>query len=178
MCLQRECARIVRGKRGQATVEAAFLIPILFVLLLLLIQPGIVLYDRMVMQAAAAEGCRLLATQPAQGGLSEERIEALITRRLGSIPPQDLFHCHEGGCSWRIEVRGGETSETTEVVIGNRIEPLPVMDVGASLAGILDADGRYSFEVSCSAPTQPQWVSQSSTGIDPQAWVEQWREAR
>ena len=48
---------------GQATVEAAFLLPVLFVGLLLLMQPGILLYDRLVMQAAASEGCRLLATK-------------------------------------------------------------------------------------------------------------------
>ena len=33
---------------GQATVEAAFLLPVLFVGLLLLMQPGILLYDRLV----------------------------------------------------------------------------------------------------------------------------------
>ena len=40
-------------ERGQATVEAAVLIPALFTALLLLLQPGILLYDRMVMQGAA-----------------------------------------------------------------------------------------------------------------------------
>ena len=49
-------------ERGQATVEAAFGIPIVFLLVLLLAQPGIVLYDRMVMASAASEACRLLAT--------------------------------------------------------------------------------------------------------------------
>ena len=43
---------------GQATVEAAFLLPVLFVGLLLLMQPGILLYDRLVKQAAAIfAGC-------------------------------------------------------------------------------------------------------------------------
>ena len=45
-----------RTEGGQATVEAAVLIPVLFTVLLLLIQPGIILYDRMVMNYAAAEG--------------------------------------------------------------------------------------------------------------------------
>ena len=49
------------GERGQATVEAAFLIPVLFTVLLLSVQPGMVLYDRMVMQAAASDACRLAA---------------------------------------------------------------------------------------------------------------------
>ena len=34
-------------ERGQATVEAAVLIPVLFTALLLLLQPGILLYDRL-----------------------------------------------------------------------------------------------------------------------------------
>ena len=49
-------------------MEAAVLIPVLFTALLLLLQPGILLYDRMVMQGAAAEGCRLLATKTAALG--------------------------------------------------------------------------------------------------------------
>lgn len=39
------------GERGQATVEAAFLIPVLFTVLLLSVQPGMSWYDRMVMRA-------------------------------------------------------------------------------------------------------------------------------
>ena len=51
------------GERGQATVEAAFLIPVLFTVLLLSVQPGMVLYDRMVMQAAVSDACRLVAVK-------------------------------------------------------------------------------------------------------------------
>ena len=38
-----------RDARGQSTVEAAVALPVVFLLVLLLVQPGIVLYDRMVM---------------------------------------------------------------------------------------------------------------------------------
>ena len=57
--------RVLKGvadEGGQATVEAAFALPIALLLVLLLVQPGILLYDRIVMQGAAAEACRLLAT--------------------------------------------------------------------------------------------------------------------
>lgn len=67
-------------------MEAAFALPVLMVLLLLLIQPGIVLYDRMVMQAAAAEGCRLLATSTDSLGAMDEACEAFVRHRLGSVP--------------------------------------------------------------------------------------------
>ena len=43
-----------RTDSGQATVEAAFLIPVIFVAMMVLLQPGIILYDRMVMNHAAA----------------------------------------------------------------------------------------------------------------------------
>ena len=56
--------KMFREDTGQATVEAAFALPIALVLVILLVQPGILLYDRIVMQQAAAETCRLLATTP------------------------------------------------------------------------------------------------------------------
>ena len=40
---------------GQSTVEGAFLIPVILLMLMLLIQPGILLYNRVVMQSAAEE---------------------------------------------------------------------------------------------------------------------------
>ena len=45
-----------RDARGQSTVEAAVALPVVFLLVLLLVQPGIVLYDRMVMAGAAGRG--------------------------------------------------------------------------------------------------------------------------
>lgn len=51
------------AEKGQAAVECAFLIPVTLLLLMLLIQPGIILYNHMVMKAAASEGCRLIATK-------------------------------------------------------------------------------------------------------------------
>ena len=44
-----------REDTGHATVEAAFALPIALALVILLVQPGILLYDRIVMQQAAAE---------------------------------------------------------------------------------------------------------------------------
>ena len=51
----RRLAQLVRDCRGQATVEAAVSLPVIFTLLLMLVQPSIILYDRLVMQQAAAE---------------------------------------------------------------------------------------------------------------------------
>lgn len=85
--------------KGQATVEAALLIPALLISLLLLIQPGILLYTRMVMEGAAAEGCRVLATA---SSLEENTatVEDFVKRRLASVPQQENFHVHDPSCSW------------------------------------------------------------------------------
>ena len=80
-------------ERGQATVEAAVLIPVLFTALLLLLQPGILLYDRMVMQGAAAEGCRLLATKTAAQGDMDGSCEAFVRHRLGAVPRTTASTC-------------------------------------------------------------------------------------
>ena len=76
---------------GQATVEAAFLLPVLFVGLLLLMQPGILLYDRLVMQAAASEGCRLLATKNRCGGRHGRELRGVRPPPLGSDPSRLLL---------------------------------------------------------------------------------------
>lgn len=94
-----------RDARGQSTAEAAVALPVVFLLVLLLVQPGIVLYDRMVMAGAAAEGCRLLATSDGDAATCEE----YVRRRLGAIPPSTSSTCMtpaaHGRCAARAVVR-------------------------------------------------------------------------
>ena len=114
---------IGHDSRGQGTVEAAVAIPVVFLLLLLLLQPGIILYDRLVMGNAAAEGCRLLATA---NGDMRGSCEAFIRHRLAAVPQHDCFHVHRGDCSWYIEFEGDEASQVVTVRIGNELRPLPL----------------------------------------------------
>lgn len=159
----------LRTESGQATVEAAFLIPILFVVVLMLIQPGIILYDRMVMNHAASEGCRMLATSTSSADSSPDRCEELIRRRLGAIPQQDLFHIHDGGCSYQISLSGGDSASQVEVGITNQIRLLPLFDVFGTLSGIAP-DGRFEIHVVQGIRTQPDWV-EAAGGAQPSAWV-------
>ena len=159
------------NNRGQATVEAAFAIPVIFTLLLLLLQPGIILYDRMVMRQAAAEGCRLLATRSAQAGLTDEYCTELIKRQLSAVPSHDLFHIHHSGCSWDISVSGDETSGQVQVTISNRLRLLPLFDAAGTVLGMTDSSGCMTIQVSEVAPTQPGWASEGSMGLNPGAWV-------
>lgn len=165
---------LLREQKGQGTVEAAVVIPVLFLLMLMLIQPGIVLYDHIVMGNAAAEGCRLIATKTDVLGSMDGSCEAFVRHRLASIPQQDCFHVHEGGCSYRIAFEGGEDSEYVTVRISNELRPLPLFDAGARLLGMTNASGNLTIEKSVTMPTQPSWVAGSEEGLAPGTWVGAW----
>ena len=159
---------------GQGTLEAAFTIPVLFVLMLLLIQPGIILYDRVVMQGAAAEGCRLLATKGAAHGSMDGACEAYIRHRLAAVPQHDCFHVHGGGCSWQIELEGDESASHVRVRITNEVHPLPLFDGASTLLGLTNGRGNLEISVEASLPTQPGWVGSAPAGMSPSGWIGAW----
>lgn len=159
---------------GQASVEAAFLIPVLLMGVLLLVQPAILLYDRMIMSATASEACRLLVTKTDVLGSMDESCEAFVRHRLAAIPQVSCFHVHEGECSWEILLEGDETSDTVSVSIKNQVEPLPLLGSMATLLGITNASGYFELEVTCFQSTQPSWVSSCEVGQSPSSWVGAW----
>lgn len=166
----------LKDERGQGTVEAAVVIPVLFLILLMLLQPGIILYDRLVMGNAAAEGCRLLATSTDALGSMSGSCEAFIRHRLASIPQHECFHVHEGGCSWDIEASGDEQSSVVTVRIGNELRPLPLLDAGSRLLGLTNSRGNLVVDESVTLPTQPGWVASSPAGSLPSDWIGAWAE--
>lgn len=164
--------RALRKSSGQATVEVAFALPVIMLLVLLLVQPGIVLYDRMVMVNAAAEGCRLLAT----GDGTSAAAEAFVRRRLGTVPQQDNFHVHEGGCSWDIVCEGGGSADRAVVRIRTEVRPLPLLDGGAALLGLVNERGNLVVEVSCEVPTRAAWAQRSLDGAQPDEKAGEWND--
>jgi hypothetical protein len=162
------------GTKGQGTVEAALVIPILFLLFLMLLQPAILLYTRMVMENAAAETCRLLATKTDFGRYSDDKYEGYTMRRLASVPPLDIFHASSSGMEWQIEFSGDENSAVVTVTITNHVKPLPLIGWGASLLGMLE-DGYLVQTVQVTMPTQPGWVNGSDIGL-PSTWPGQWED--
>lgn len=155
-------------ERGQATVEAAFALPVLLVLVLLLLQPGIVLYDRVVMEGAAAEGCRLLATSSGADGQTNDDY---IRRRLGAIPELDLFHVHSSGCSWDIQLEGDEASDAVTVRLATELKPLPLIDCAMQAFGMANESGNFVVQVESTQRTQPDWVANAVEGRAPSGWV-------
>ena len=83
------------SESGQSTVEAAVLLPVLFVVFGLLLQPAILLYNRCIMNTAAAEACRLVATSSGD----DASTRAYIEHRLEAIPKVPIFHADE---TWNI----------------------------------------------------------------------------
>ena len=153
-------------------MESALLLPVLLAVILVLVQPGIVLYDRIVMRDAAAQGARVLITQ---SGGDDGTAESFIRRRLGSVPQTDSFHIHRpGACSWEIECAGGASSGEVTVTIGNDLKPLPLIGFGAGWFGILDGEGNLHFEVSVTMPVQDGWVATSGAGANPGGWIGAW----
>jgi hypothetical protein len=158
---------------GQATVEAAILIPVLLLMLLILTQPAILLYNRIVMENAAAQSCRLLSTRSDVGAYSADKYRGYVQRRLAAIPPVDIFHVHQGANSWDIVMEGNESSGEVTVRITNKVRPLPLLGWAEGLLGLLDGQGYLTQTVEATMPTQPAWVWQNGTG--PTDWTTRWK---
>lgn len=141
-------------KTGQATVEAAFMIPVLLTVVLLLIQPAIVCYDLVVMKSACAEACRL-ASEP--GSNDEGYIQDFVKRKLSAVPQAEIFHMHDGGCSWDVKV-DGIGSKTATVTVKNKLKVLPLIDVGLHAFGALGSNGELEIQSSSTQTSQPGWV--------------------
>lgn len=158
--------------RGQATLEAAFLIPIVFIGLLLLMQPGIILYDRMIMNATASEACRLLATKTDAAGSMDESCRAFVCHRLNAIPDISVFHVRDIPNEWDIVLQGDENSERVRVEIAHEVRPLPFLDISAKLLGLVNDRGNLRIHVACSQKTQPDWLSNAEG--EPSEWIGAW----
>ncbi len=143
--------------------------PVILLGMLLLIQPAIVLYDRAVMEAAASEGCRILATLNAG---DEDAARLAIERRLSAIPDADIFHSG----AWTIEISGSEGSAQASVHIEHGLRPLPLIGAGMGFMGLVDADGLFVHDVSRTTEVLDEWVIESRFGADAEAWIERWEE--
>lgn len=179
MCCCTDSPRFRRGggrlsDRGQATVEAAFALPVLSLLLLLLMQPGLILYDRMVMEAAASEACRLLVTKTDQVGSMDEAVRAAVLHRLGSIPPIPCFHVHDEVCSWVIDLQGDEGSGYVSARIETQVRPLPLLGSMATLLGLVNDEGNVVVRVERTALAQPEWIDSADAGRIPELWIGGW----
>ncbi|MDO5329393.1 MAG: TadE/TadG family type IV pilus assembly protein [Coriobacteriia bacterium] len=153
---------------GQATVEAAIMIPIIFLLMLLLIQPGILLYDWIVMNEACAETCRAVST--ISENEKQSMCESYARRRLAAIPQQDNFHVHSIGCSYDIQMSGNNTSPSVTVEIKNEVKPLPLIGFLSQTLGILNENQNFEIKASSTQQCRPSWIREHNA----EKWVGSW----
>lgn len=132
------------------------LLPVLLLLMAMLAQPACLLYTRCVMQAAAAQGCRVLATSGS--GLADYGdVRALVLRRLDAVPAAPIFH--EGGHGgWTVTMTGSAQSGEVAVEIRTTARPLPFMGALASLVAGGGADGVISLEARVARASRPNWL--------------------
>lgn len=159
---------VLREESGQASVEAALLLPSLMVCMALLTQPVCILYTRCVMQAAAAEACRLMATAPTQVNVVPQTQRDYVLRRLAAVPNVDVFHVG-GEAGWSIELEGGTGEHTARAHIATVVRPLPLIGVLPALLGKSDGAGNVLLEVEVETATRPAWL-EGSYG----SWASTW----
>ena len=137
------------NQRGQASVEAALLLPTILLLLALLMQPVCLLYTRCVMEGAAVEVARLAAT--AREGLD---VRPFALRRLAAVPEISVFHVG-GQQDWEVSTEGPDERGLVKVL----------------LSGLGESDEKgLVLEARVTASTRPDWL-EGSYGD----WVGMWR---
>ena len=159
-----------RNREGQSTVEAAFLIPVVFVCLLVLIQPSILLVNRLTMESAAYEGCRYALTC-VEGEGDGDAVKLFVERRLRIFPRTKVVHCPP----WDIEVMRDYENHEVTIRISHALEPLPLIGSEILLWNGRQADGLYHQEVEVTKKLRGNWMSGRSE--DPSGWIERWEEA-
>lgn len=153
------------SESGQSTVEAAVLLPLLFVVLGLIIQPVLLLYTQCIMNATANECCRLVATSTSD----DASIRAYMERRLSAIPPLDIFHVDK---EWELEWSSSDSGEA-QVHIVNHVRPLPLIGITAGLIHTIAEDGTILQQAKACASAIPEWTRQQ--GYVPSDWADKWK---
>ena len=143
-------------ERGQATVEAAVLLPSVMLLLALLMQPACLLYTRMVMWSAASECARTLATA---ASADEEACRQFVLRRLQAVPEVSIFHVG-GRDDWEVSLEYEEDGSVVTVSIAGRLRPLPLMGVSAHALGKSEGN-LVLLETEVTERVRPAWLGGS-----------------
>ncbi len=86
-------SRIKREERGQALIEAAFVLPIIFVFILVIVDFGIALDRREVIQHGVREGARAGAV----GANVSDIIDKTVDQSQGVLDAADITVCYVDG---------------------------------------------------------------------------------
>ncbi|WP_070639740.1 MULTISPECIES: TadE/TadG family type IV pilus assembly protein [Olsenella] len=150
------------GSDGQASVEAALLLPVLMLVLALLVEPACLGYTWATMRSCAAETARVALTD-LDGDLSD--CEAFARRRLKAVPDLPIFHVG-GADDWVVQV--GRDGGSVSVLVRGHVRPLPLMGVLASSFMSSDAQG-ILLEARLTERLRADWI-----GGGYESWQQMW----
>jgi len=135
----------LRDDSGQAVAEAPIAIIALVALVILLLQPTILLYDRVIMNNAVAEAARVQVTEM-DGGAQRGHLAAFVERRLRTIPNNPYFR------NAKPTVTPIEAGDYVGVKLTLSVRPLPVLGPAMSWLGKRGPSGEILIESQALAP--------------------------
>jgi len=136
-------ARVLKSEQGQALVEAPVIIVTICMLALILFQPIVTLYTKMVLGSAAASLCRVVATDsasPGSGGDASASTRLLQTYAEGKIAGLPRGSAFQVPGSLRLEVAGDAHAAKVSVRLSLTQKALPLLGllVGADRGGAVE----------------------------------------
>lgn len=158
---------LLRSDSGQSIPEVPVVVVTLMAFVLMIMQPAVLLYDRMVLNNAAAETARVLVTGVAAGdaGRHEGAVKGFAIRRLAAIPDAEFFKVGEPEITFPESSPGGQW---VSVRITVKAKPMPVIGTVGRLAGLTGDDGNYQVEGFARVPAA---MTNIDGGYDPPGWV-------
>lgn len=160
----RRCLRVC----GQSCVEAAFLLPVLLVFLLLLLQPALMLYHALILENTCQEACRVLAT--CSNDQDMRALDGFITHRLQALPA--CFASSDDADAqpdWSVTTQGNAASHEVGVTIEGYVRALPL--VGSLFGGRFGASS-IPIKISRTLVAHAYW--ETTQGIDASNSVGAW----
>lgn len=143
--------------RGQAVVETALVLPVLFIGMLLMVQTGLVVRDALALQLAAREGARAASVSA-----SDEEVEAAVRRSAGGLEAGRIVVGIAPGAGQR---RRGEPV-TVSLSYEERMR-IPVVDRLVDLDLPLRASATMRLELSGPTPAPTPALSSPSPTPSP-----------
>lgn len=153
---------------GQSCVEAAFLLPVLLVFLLLLLQPALMLYHALILENTCQEACRVLAT--CSNDQDMRALDGFITHRLQALPA--CFASSDDADAqpdWSVTTQGNAASREVGVTIEGYVRALPL--VGSLFGGRFGASS-IPIKISRTLVAHAYW--ETTQGIDASNSVGAW----
>ena len=152
---------LFRSDQAQASIESAFILPLVFICMGLALQPLLYMYSKSLCTEAVEEGARYAISVE-----NDTYVERYVRRRLDAIPSIGILH-KDGDGDWNIEIV--RQSNSVAISLTGHMQELPILGLAAHLYLPHDAEGLL-IEAKAQAVSHPSWREGSY-----EDWVEPYR---